>query len=264
MSSGGRADDKAFGLNWIVPDWPAPAGICAAVSTRELPGTSLPPWDNFNLGDRCGDDPNHVAANRAALTVHLELPQAPHWLRQVHGSNVVRVNAQSAHEAREADAAVTSDAGVVLVILTADCLPVLFASKDGSRVGAAHAGWRGLAAGVLEATVAAMGDSPDNIIAWLGPAIAASSYEVGAEVRDTFVATSAAAESAFVKSRSGHWFCDLYELATQRLYACGVLEIHGGGFDTRSDEGFYSYRRDPNTGRFASLIWRASPLSISV
>ena len=242
--------------HWVVPDWPAPVGIRSAITTRNHPGASLPPWNNFNLGDRCGDDPNHVAANRAALIDHLELPQAPHWLRQVHGNEVVRVTAGSAQEVHEADAAVTSDAGVVLAILTADCLPVLFAGKGGARIGAAHAGWRGLAAGVLEATVAAMGDSPDQVIAWLGPAIGAKSYEIGAEVRDTFVTRDRNAEVAFTESRPGHWFCDLYALATQRLQACGVREIHGGGFDTRSDERFYSYRRDPSTGRFASLIWR--------
>lgn len=216
----------------------------------------MPPWNNFNLGDRCGDDPDHVAANRAALIDHLELPQAPHWLRQVHGTSVVRVTSQSAHDVPEADAAVTSDPDIVLAILTADCLPVLFASKDGARIGAAHAGWRGLAAGVLEATVAAMGVSPEQINAWLGPAIGAKSYEVGAEVRDAFVARDRSAEAAFTESGSDHWLCDLYALATQRLHACGVRMIHGGGFDTRSDERFYSYRRDPRTGRFASLIWR--------
>lgn len=256
MSAGGRAGARSFGSDWIVPDWPAPAAIRATVSTRKLPGASAPPWDTFNLGDRCGDVPQHVAANRAALIDQLGLPQSPQWLRQIHGSDVVRVTAQSAHVVPEADAVVSSDAGVVLAILTADCLPVLFASKDGLQIGAAHAGWRGMAVGVLEATVAAMGVSADQIIAWLGPAIAAKSYEVGAEVRDTFVATCTDAESAFVESRPGYWFCDLFALATQRLSACGVREIHGGGFDTRSDERFYSYRRDPRTGRFASLIWR--------
>ena len=243
--------------DWIKPDWPAPVGIRTAVTTRDYTGASLPPWDHFNLGDRCGDDANHVTANRAALIDRLELPQAPNWLRQVHGNQVVRPSAHSAHEIFEADAAVTGDADVVLAILTADCLPVLFASRDGERIGAAHAGWRGLAAGVLEATVAAMGDSPDQIIAWLGPAIGAKSYEIGAEVRDTFITHDRSAEVAFTESRPGHWFCDLYALATQRLHACGVREIYGGGLDTRNDERFYSYRREPRTGRFASLIWRS-------
>lgn len=242
--------------DWISPDWPVPAGIRAAVSTRQIKGVSLPPWDRFNLGDRCGDDPHHVSANRATLIHQLRLPQAPHWLRQVHGTKVVRVTATSALNVPEADAAVTSDVGVALAILSADCLPVLFASKDGLQIGAAHAGWRGLATGVLEATVAAMGVSPDRIIAWLGPAIAARSYEIDAEVRDAFVAHGSSADKAFTESRPGHWFCDLYALATQRLQACGVRAIHGGGLDTRSDERFYSYRRDPQSGRFASLIWR--------
>ncbi len=263
MSAGSGPDDSPFGTQWIVPTWPGSAGIRAAVSTRDIAGISLTPWNNFNLGDRCGDDPDHVAANRAALIDHLELPQAPHWLRQVHGNNVVRVSSQSSHDVPEADAAVTSDAGVVLAILTADCLPVLFASKDGARIGAAHAGWRGLVAGVLEATVKAMGVSPDQVIAWSGPAIGARSYEVGAEVRDAFVTHDRLDAAAFTESQPGHWFCDLYALATHRLNACGVREIHGGGFDTRGDERFYSYRRDPRTGRFASLIWRNPQLSQS-
>ena len=264
MSSGGATDAEPLGPDWIIPDWPAPGGIRAAISTRGTAGASLPPWDSLNLGDRCGDDPDHVATNRAALIYHLGLPNPPHWLRQVHGNNVVRVSSQSSQQVPEADAAVSSDAGVVLTILTADCLPVLFASKDGAHIGAAHAGWRGLAAGVLEATVAAMPVPHDQVIAWLGPAIGATSYEVSEEVRDAFVANDQRANTTFTESRPDHWFCDLYALATQRLNACGVREIYGGGFDTRSDERFYSYRRDPNTGRFASLIWRASQLPMSV
>ena len=257
MKVGGGIDAMS-GPHWIVPDWPAPSGIRAGVSTRGIAGVSLPPWNTFNLGDRCGDDPDHVAANRAALFEKCGLPQAPHWLRQVHGNEVVRVSSQSAHDVPEADAAVTSDPGVVLAILTADCLPVFFSSEDGAHIGAAHAGWRGMAASVLEATVAAMGISPDQIVAWLGPAIGASSYEVGSEVRDAFVADDHRTKAAFTETRPGHWLCDLYALATQRLRICGVREIHGGDFDTRIDGRFYSYRRDPNTGRFASLIWRAS------
>ena len=162
-----------------------------------------------------------------------------------------------AHDIPEADAAVTSDDGVVLAILTADCLPVLFASRDGIHIGAAHAGWRGLAAGVLEATIKEMDIPPSEIITWLGPAIAANSYEVGEEVRETFLNHDTSAGTAFRRTRPGHWFCDLYALATQRLQACGVREIHGGGFDTLADERFYSYRRTPQTGRFASVIWRS-------
>lgn len=256
MRASGGTDAEPLGPEWIAPDWPAPLGFRAAISTRGIAGPSLPPWDSFNLGDRCGDDPDHVAANRAALIDQLELPRAPHWLRQVHGKDVVRVSAKSTHDETQADAAVTADQGVVLAILTADCLPVLFATTDGAHIGAAHAGWRGLEAGVLEATVAAMGIGSDQIIAWLGPAIGPSSYEVGAEVRDAFVAHDHRATAAFTQSRPDHWFCDLYALATQRLDACGVREIHGGGFDTRIDERFYSYRREPDTGRFASLIWR--------
>lgn len=238
---------------WIVPDWPAP--VSAAVSTRVVAGASQSPFDAFNLGTRCGDEPQHVAANRLALIDALGLPQSPRWLRQVHGTNVVRLSASPEPVEPEADAAVTSEPGVVLAILTADCLPVLFASRDGIHIGAAHAGWRGLAAGVLEATVTAMGVPTSEIIAWLGPAIAAESYEVGEEVRDTFVNHDSAAASAFQPTRPGHWFCDLSALASQRLRACGIEHIHGGGFNTFTDERFYSYRRDSKTGRFASLIW---------
>ncbi|MFZ2237180.1 MAG: peptidoglycan editing factor PgeF [Dokdonella sp.] len=238
---------------WIVPDWPAP--VSAAVSTRLVDGASQPPFDSFNLGTRCGDDPDHVAANRLALIDALGLQQSPCWLRQVHGTTVVRLSSSPEPVEHEADAAVASEPGVVLAILTADCLPVLFASRDGIHIGAAHAGWRGLAAGVLEATVTAMDVPPSEIIAWLGPAIAADSYEVGEEVRDTFVAHDPRAEAAFTESRPGHWFCDLCALATQRLRAYGIEHIHGGGFDTFDDDCFYSYRRDLKTGRFASLIW---------
>ena len=238
---------------WLVPDWPSAAG--AAVSTRDIAGTSQPPFDAFNLGSHCGDDPTHVALNRVQLTRELALPQPPRWLRQVHGNQVLRFSRYSPYQDQSADAAVTSDAGVVLAILTADCLPVLFASADGSEVGAAHAGWRGLCGCVLEATVQAMTTPASRLHAWLGPCIGAASYEVGNEVRERFIARDAGASDAFQPSRDGHWWCDLAALAEQRLRACGVNHIHGGGFDTLADQRFYSYRRNARTGRFASLIW---------
>ncbi|MEO7916204.1 MAG: peptidoglycan editing factor PgeF [Dokdonella sp.] len=241
---------------WIFPHWPAP--VSTAVSTRNIDGASMPPFDNFNIGSRCGDDARHVAANRVALVGELDLRQPPRWLHQVHGRDVVRLSSRSPHFDHLADAAVSSDVGVVLAILTADCLPVLFASRDGCHIGAAHAGWRGLAAGVLEATVDAMHIPAAEITAWLGPAIAADSYEVGEEVRAAFVGHDSAAATGFSQSRPGHWLCDLTALAIQRLRACGVEHIHGGGFDTFNDARFYSFRRASPTGRFASLIWRHS------
>ena len=240
---------------WLRPDWPAPAGVRAAVSTRQVPGTSAVPFERFNLGSRCGDAPAAVAANRAAVVSMLELPAPPRWLRQVHG---IAVATSGALAEPEADAAVTRTRGEPLAILTADCLPVLFCTADGTEVAAAHAGWRGLAAGVLEATLGQLRTAPGGVIAWLGPCIGAVSYEVGAEVRDAFVADDAGAEACFVTTRPGHWLCDLAGLARRRLERAGVSAIYGGGFDTLADPRFYSYRRDAaRSGRFATLIWLA-------
>ena len=240
---------------WISPDWPSPPNVRAAASTRFGPGISKPPFETFNLGARCGDDPVAVAENRRRLCEALSLPSPPCWLRQVHGTNIARCDSGGGEEP-EADAAVTRTPGVTLAILTADCLPVLFCAKDGSEIAAAHAGWRGLSAGVLEDTVAALRAPPGQILAWLGPAIGPHSYEVGGEVRDAFLARGDAASTAFSPTRPGHWHCDLYMLAGQRLRAAGVSRIFGGGFDTFTDPRFYSYRRDgARSGRFATLIW---------
>lgn len=243
--------------DWIVPDWPAPPVIRAAATTRWLSGRSAAPFDAFNLGTRCGDDPAAVAANRAVLAKVLDLPSAPHWLRQVHGVDVLDVDARtpSALEA-EADASVSYGGSAVLAVLTADCLPILLCADDGSAIAAAHAGWRGLAAGVIEATLARLGVPGSRLLAWLGPAIAARSYEVGDEVRTAFVKTDPEGASAFTPTRRGHWQADLYALARRRLAACAVERVYGGAFDTFSDSRFYSYRRDRETGRFATLIWR--------
>jgi YfiH family protein len=238
---------------WIRPEWPAPEGVEAAVSTRQGPGVSLGPYGRLNLGLRSGDDLGAVAANRAGVVTALGLPAAPLWLRQVHGTDVADASADAVPES-EADAAVARGPGQVLAILTADCLPVLFASADGQVIGAAHAGWRGLAAGVLENTVKAM--DAEGIQAWLGPAIGGRSYEVGEEVRDAFVAHDPGAAEAFEATRPGHWLCDLYVLARRRLAAAGISQVSGGGFDTFTDERLFSYRRDGvQSGRFASLIW---------
>lgn len=242
--------------SFLCPDWLAPANVRAAVTTRRGPGASRPPFEAFNLGARCGDDPAAVAANRAALVEALALPCAPHWLRQVHGTDVVDADVQAADQEWVADASVAHAADAVLAILTADCLPILFCSDDGAAIGAAHAGWRGLAAGVIEATLVRLDVAPARLSTWLGPAIGARSYEVGVEVRAAFVDADAGAASAFVATRPGHWLCDLYALARRRLAAAGVTRVCGGGFDTLADGRFYSYRGARETGRFATLVWR--------
>ena len=243
-------------------EWEAPSGVRALTTLRGPAGDSNPPFDRFNLGNRYaadGDEPAVVDGNRLLLERGLDLPSAPRWLRQVHGTTVVRVDVDSAFDEPEADAAVTGVPGVVLAILTADCLPVVFAADDGSELGAAHAGWRGLAAGVLEATVAALRTPPARVRAWLGPAAGPQAYEVGAEVHDAFVAHDPDAAAAFVATRPGHWRVDLYALARRRLAAAGVTRVAGGGLCTISEPRFFSHRRDRRTGRMATLVWREVP-----
>jgi len=238
-------------------EWPAPEGVFAFPTLRHGAGVSQPPFDSFNLGLRSGDDTTAVERNRGALAQHIALPSAPRWLRQVHGTSVA---IEPAFDEPEADAAVTRTPGAVLAILTADCLPVVFAARDRSVIGAAHAGWRGLAAGVLEASVAAMRASPEDIVAWLGPAAGPQRYEIGREVFDAFVMQDARAEAAFTPTREGHWRVDLYALARQRLAGAGVTDVHGGGLCTISDRRFFSHRRSTieangRTGRMATLAW---------
>ena len=249
--------------------WPVPANVHAFTTLRHGAGVSRAPFDAFNLGARCGDDARAVAANRAALVEHGALPSPPHWLQQVHGTGVVRFSASAplpafaGEGAQEpiADASVTSTPGVVLAILTADCLPVVFAAEDGSEIGAAHAGWRGLANGVLENTVAAMRAPAAKILAWLGPAAGPQAYEIGEEVFDAFVRQDAQAAPAFVATRPGHWRVDLYALARRRLAAAGIDRVHGGGLCTISDpQRFFSHRRSTfdeggRTGRMATVAW---------
>ncbi|MEP7043250.1 MAG: peptidoglycan editing factor PgeF [Dokdonella sp.] len=258
MSRAGAAGVPiGHGEGWLRPDWPTVPGVHTIVTTRRLPGQSAPPFDACNLGARCGDDAAAVAANRALLSKLLPLPAAPRWLRQVHGVDVHDADTPWESEP-EADAAVARGAGAVLAILTADCLPILFCADDGSSIAAAHAGWRGLAAGVIEATLARMAVPAQQLSAWLGPAIAARSYEVGDEVRTAFVECDAGDASAFAATHHGHWHCDLYALARRRLIRSGVTRIVGGDSDTFTDARFYSYRRERETGRFATLIWRAA------
>src|SRR5438309_6448586 len=241
----------------IVADWPAPERVRAFTTVRSSPGASRTPFDTFNLGAHCGDDAAAVATNRALLVERFDLPAAPCWLRQVHGISVAGFDATNARAPAEADAAITRTPHTVLAVLTADCLPLLVCADDGSEIAAIHAGWRGLAAGVIEETIQRLQAPRERLIAWLGPAIGPQSYEVGDEVRDAFLLRDAAASAAFVPTRAQHWLCDLYTLAWQRLTALGVGRINGCGFDTHTDARFYSHRRDQRTGRFASLIWIA-------
>jgi polyphenol oxidase len=243
---------------WIFPDWPAPRSVHAAVTTRDGPGISQAPFGRFNLGLRSGDDAQTVRGNRSALRHSLGLPAEPRWLKQVHGTVAAELGPLPTSEEPEADAAVSRVPGTVLAILTADCLPVLFCTKDGTAIGAAHAGWRGLAAGVLEETIEQMQRHAADLMVWLGPCIGAASYEVGEDVYKAFNCPKSAVDGAFVATRPGHWLCDLALLARWRLEAAGVTCIYGGGFDTRTDTRFYSYRREgARSGRFASLIWLA-------
>lgn len=236
----------------LIPDWPAPPGVRALVTTR-CGGVSTGPWASLNLGSAVGDAPESVATNRALLDALL--PGPARWLRQVHGNRVVRAESVVAPE--EADASVTSIEGVVCAVQMADCLPVLFASVDGSRIAAAHAGWRGLAAGVLENTLEALECAPAGLIAWLGPAIGPECFEVGEDVRQAFVTGDTDAGACFQPRKGGKWLADLPGLARRRLLAAGLTRIHGGGLCTFSDAGrFFSHRRDRVTGRMAALIWR--------
>jgi purine-nucleoside/S-methyl-5'-thioadenosine phosphorylase / adenosine deaminase len=241
--------------SWITPRWPVPKHVHAVCTTREGGGSSAP-FNTFNLSDRVGDNPITVDNNRAHLIEWLSLPARPTWLRQVHGNTVVDVGKLNGDV--EADAAMAKSSGAVCVVTTADCLPVLFCDREGSRVAAAHAGWRGLAAGVLEATVVALSRPADQLYAWLGPAIGPRNFEVGGEVRAVFVAMDPANLSAFRPSQNARWLANIYQLAINALRAQGVSQIFGGGYCTYSDpKRFYSYRRDKRTGRMASLIWMA-------
>jgi polyphenol oxidase len=239
---------------YLTPDWPVHAAVRAAFTLR-TGGVSLAPFASLNLGTLVGDSPRAVTENRARVAELLSLPAEPAWLDQVHGNIVTDLDAQP-EATHGADAAISRTAGRVLAIQVADCLPVLLAAEDASAVGAAHSGWRGLAAGVLEATVRALAVDAGKLSAWLGPAIGPAAFEVGAEVRDTFVAQDPRAAAAFTANARGRWQCDLYELARQRLNALGVQAVFGGGLCTHSDAArFFSFRRDGRCGRMAALVW---------
>ncbi|HTB66989.1 MAG TPA: peptidoglycan editing factor PgeF [Steroidobacteraceae bacterium] len=255
------ASPAAAAPSGLVPDWPVPENVRTAFTLRGG-GVSVGPYAALNVGTHVEDAPPAVAENRRRIAARFDLPTEPAWLTQVHGAEVLRLDAQLQANLT-ADAVVTRRPGRVCVIQVADCLPVLLAAGDGSVVGAAHAGWRGLAAGVLEATVAAMDVPPGQLRAWIGPGIGPAHFEVGAEVRERLVgaagpAGAAKAEAAFIANARGRWQCDLVALARQRLAACGLSAIHGGRWCTFSDaENFFSFRRDGRTGRMAALIWLA-------
>lgn len=241
--------------DFIVPNWPAPANV-KSIQTIRVGGKSIAPYDSLNLGGHVGDDPLTVAANRQLLNEYL--PSEPLWLNQVHGLEVV--NAHEASCLPCADASYTDKNGVVCAVMTADCLPVLLCNTAGTEVTAIHAGWKGLLDGVLEAGVARMKSPANEIMAWFGPAIGPTAFEVGDDVRDAFIQRHAEATQAFVKlpavADEHKWLGDIYQLATQRLNNQGVHQIYGGGLCTYTDKSrFFSFRRDGATGRMASLIW---------
>ncbi len=239
---------------FLVPDWPAPHGVHALMTTRRG-GVSAGAYTSLNLATHVGDEAQAVTANRHRLRHALGLPSEPAWLEQVHGIGVTVLPRKGAGAA---DAAVSFARGQVCAVLVADCLPVILAGRAGDRVGIAHAGWRGLAAGVVEATVQALGSEPGSLIAWLGPSIGPDAFEVGQEVRDAFVGRDPGAADAFRPGREDRCLADLPALARRRLAAAGVAEVYGGGLCTHDDPArFFSYRRDGATGRMAALAWLA-------
>jgi YfiH family protein len=243
-------------LGWFNIDWPAPPGVRVLSSFRGG-GASAAPYASLNLGDRVGDHPQAVADNRQALIAAAGLPAEPVWLEQVHGVHVADLDEPGPYG--PADAAVTRRAKRVCAILTADCLPVVFATESGDTIAAAHAGWRGLSAGVIEATVQAIGASPQHLIVWLGPAIGPQHFEVGAEVRQAFIRADPGDVDAFEKNAQRRFMADLAWLARRRLKRLGISRVHGGGECTyaRADR-YFSHRRDGITGRQGTFIWRES------
>ena len=239
----------------IFPDWPAPASVHAASTTRRG-GVSRPPHNSLNLGYHSQDDTDKVTENRRRLAHALDLPKEPVWLKQVHGRGVIEADKVSALP--EADASFSRQTGVVCVVMTADCLPVLLCNRAGTCVAAVHAGWRGLARGVIGATVERMGCAPGDLMAWLGPAIGADVFEVGEEVYGAFLELDEGNAVCFRASPRGRWLADIYELARRQLRALGIIALFGGGWCTLTQgDKFFSYRRDGSSGRMASLIWSA-------
>ncbi|MFD1093828.1 purine nucleoside phosphorylase YfiH [Providencia vermicola] len=237
----------------IFPDWPQPKSVSSCSTTR-AGGVSLPPFDSLNLGDHVDDRPEDVSENRQRLVELAQLPQQPVWLEQVHGTHVLHLNGSKIKN-KQADAVYSNQVGQVCAIMTADCLPVLFCNQAGTEVAAAHAGWRGLCNGVLENTIRQFISPANEMMVWLGPAIGAKKFEVGAEVKQAFINQSSDLASAF-RPHNGKYLADIYLLARKKLNAIGINAIYGGDFCTVSDENrFFSYRREGKTGRMASLIW---------
>lgn len=242
--------NKALNATLIQPNWPAPVNVQAIQTTREG-GISLPPYDSLNLGDHVNDNSHHVARNRQLLSN--VVPTEPVWLNQVHGTHVVDAASSSCFET--ADASFTIKSNVVCTTMTADCLPILLCDKAGTIVASVHAGWRGLCEGVIEQTVRNIPVNAPELMAWLGPAIGPNVFEVGIEVREQFVGKNAQAEAAF-KRKGEKWLGDLYLVAKQRLQTLGITGIYGETMCTYSNpKQFFSYRRDGNTGRMATMIW---------
>jgi YfiH family protein len=241
------------GINhWLTPDWPAPANVHAATTLR-TGGVSQGVYGSLNPAVHVGDNAGLVNQNRRAIREMLELPSEPVWLDQIHSNRAVK--AAKTGSLQQADASYTCEPEVVCAVMTADCLPLLVCNREGTHVAAIHAGWRGLLAGVIGNTVAAM--QAQNLLVWLGPAIGPGSFEVGAEVRAAFLEKSAAFISAFKEQGNGRWLADIYQLARIDLAALGIDKVYGGNFCTVTEhERFYSYRRDKETGRMATLIWR--------
>jgi YfiH family protein len=238
---------------WIVPDWPAPSRVRAFVTTREG-GVSEGNYASMNLGASSGDDSGKVARNRLIVRGHM--PRMARWMKQVHGTTVAELSALGEQEVAVADAAVTQAGGEVAVVLTADCMPVFFADRAGKRAAVAHAGWRGLAAGVLESTLRSLQAPPSEVIAWMGPAIGPEAFEVGPEVKQAFEKADRDAGEAFRAHKPAKFMADLYALARRRLAQAGVTEVHGGGFCTYHEtERFFSYRRVQQSGRMGAFIW---------
>jgi YfiH family protein len=241
-------------VSWIPADWPAPHTVVAGTTLRSG-GASQGEFRSLNLAAHVGDDPVSVQDNRRRFQLECGLPSEPRWLGQVHGTDVVLLSSEPLQA--EADAAITRDDDVVCAVLTADCLPVVFASDDATEVAAAHAGWRGLSAGILEEAVTAMHTEPERILAWFGPAISQPAFEVGPEVREQFLNHDGAASDFFSQNERGRWQADLYGLARIRLENCGVTRVFGGGLCTHAGEDrFFSYRRDGACGRMATFIFR--------
>lgn len=238
--------------HWITPDWPAPNNVHAATTLR-TGGVSVGAFNSLNVALHVGDNVDWVLQNRAIVKNMLDLPDDPAWLEQIHSAQVV--DAANMGLLKRADASYTDKPGVVCAVMTADCLPVLVCASDGSRVAAIHAGWRGLLAGIISNTLAAM--VLDNVLVWLGPAIGPNCFEVGDDVRDAFLQKNADFAFAFKAQGSGKWLADIYQLARIDLAALGINKIYGGAFCTfTGQDRFYSYRRDKETGRMATLIWR--------